>query len=301
MRLLIAITLFLSLSAGSLAEENTKVVATIAPLHSIASYLLKGVDTPELIISKQLSPHNFQLKPSQRQAIAEADLVLWVGEMLERPIEKLLKDKKGQVIGLHELEGKINIRNFDESGHDHHDHDDHHGHDHSGMDPHFWLSPSNMVIYADVIAQPMYQIYPDHVEQISTNLKELTGRLSTLQAELKSALSELQDKPYLVFHDAYGYFEDEYQLNNVGALTVNPERGIGAKKLLETKKQIEQTQTQCLFSEPQFENKIVKKISAVSGVNTGQLDPIGVSFDAGSELYIELITGLKNALVDCLS
>ena len=112
------------------ANADVKVVTSIKPVHSLASYLMDGVGKPDLIVDGYASPHGFALKPSHAKMLQEADLIFWVGEDLENFLEKPLKSiaKKAEKIELLEIKGltklKFRERNiFDE--HDDHGHDDH--------------------------------------------------------------------------------------------------------------------------------------------------------------------------------
>ena len=139
------------LTSFSSANADTKVVASIKPIHSLASYLMDGIGKPGLIVDGYASPHGFALKPSHAKMLQEADIIFWVGEDLENFLEKPLKSvaKKAEKIELLEIKGlnklKFRERNIfeghddhghKEDGHDDHakkedDHDDH-GHDEDG-------------------------------------------------------------------------------------------------------------------------------------------------------------------------
>ena len=112
------------------ANAETKVVASIKPIHSLASYLMDGIGKPGLIVDGYASPHGFALKPSHAKMLQEADLIFWVGEDLENFLEKPLGSiaKKAEKIELLEIKGltklKFRERNIFEE-HDDHGHDDH--------------------------------------------------------------------------------------------------------------------------------------------------------------------------------
>jgi len=151
--LILSILSFLTLLSPANAE--IKVVASIKPIHSLASYLMDGVGTPDLIVDGYASPHGFALKPSHAKMLQEADIVFWVGEDLENFLEKPLGSiaKKAEKIELLQIKGleilKFRERNIfddhDDHGHKDDDHDDHakkeddhddHGHDDEHKDEH---------------------------------------------------------------------------------------------------------------------------------------------------------------------
>ena len=142
--LILSILSFLTLFTSANAE--IKVVASIKPIHSLASYLMDGVNKPDLIVDGYSSPHGFALKPSHAKMLQEADIIFYVGEGLENFLEKPLKSiaKKAEKIELMEIKGltklKFRERNIfdghddhghDDDGHKEDDHDDH-GHDDDG-------------------------------------------------------------------------------------------------------------------------------------------------------------------------
>ena len=130
----IIITILSFLSFFTSANAEIKVVASIKPIHSLASYLMDGVGKPSLIVDGYASPHGFALKPSHAKMLQEADIIFWVGEDIESFLIKPLSSiaKKAEKIELMETKGlnvlKFRERNiFDEHDHDDHGHDDDHG------------------------------------------------------------------------------------------------------------------------------------------------------------------------------
>jgi len=214
-----------------------------------------------------------------------------------------------------------------EHGHDEHGHDDHeHGHDkhgrdeheHSGkdhdgdhghahdahhddpMDAHIWLDTNNARRLTAAIAQVLAAADPDHADRYAKNAAALTDRLAELDKELGSRLERLHDRPYIVFHDAYQYFERQYGLKPAGSITVSPDRAPGARHLSEIQDRIAQTGAACLFAEPQFEPRIVTAIAEATGIRTGTLDPLGATEQPGVDAYFGMMRGLADNLVECL-
>ena len=118
------------LTIFSPVKADIKVVTSIKPIHSLASYLMDGVGKPDLIVDGYASPHGFAMKPSHAKMLQNADLIFWVGEDLENFLEKPLNSiaKKAEKIELMEIKGlnKLEFRErniFDE--HDDHGHDEH--------------------------------------------------------------------------------------------------------------------------------------------------------------------------------
>ena len=235
------LTLFTTVNA------EIKVVASIKPIHSLASYLMDGVNKPDLIVDGYASPHGFALKPSHAKMLQNADLIFWVGEDLENFLEKPLNSiaKKAEKIELMEIKGlqklKFRERNIfdghDDHGHKEDDHDDHankeddhddHGHDdehkedghddhgheghaHGEYDPHIWLDPQNAKIILNEMAEHLIENDQKNTSVYKANLNKALKDIDKLLKDVKSELNK--DFKSIVFHDAYQYFEKRFNVN----------------------------------------------------------------------------------------
>jgi zinc transport system substrate-binding protein len=312
MKLLQKFGLFLStfylLSIVSHANAETKVVASIKPLHSLISYVMDGVGTPDIIIDGSSSPHTFQLKPSHASMLQEADIVFWIGEdleaFLESPLDSIAKNAKRVTLM---DSNEINLLKFreknifdehddDEHGDDEHG-DEHDSHAHGEYDIHFWLDPEIAKTIVKIVARELSEVDPANKLTYETNSKKALVSLDKLINETKSKINK--DATYIVFHDAYQYFEQRFGIEVMGALTVNPEVLPGAKQLAEIREVIEHENVNCLFSEPQFNPNIADTIAKDTGIKTGILDPLGAELNPGKKLYFDLIENMASSLESC--
>ena len=292
-------------------KAEISVVTSIKPLHSLTSYIMEGVGEPELIIDGVASPHNFQIKPSHAKMLQNADLVIWIGEDLESFLPTALKSipKDAVVFELLDQSGlkKLKFREknifegHDDHGHDEHakkedDHDDH-GHGHGSFDPHIWLDPTNAKVIVKKITNQLSKIDKDNASTYKANSKKVIKDLDGLIKEVKNEINK--DASFVVFHDAYQYFEKRFGLSVIGALTVNPDVMPGAEQLSEIREVIEHEKAKCIFSEPQFNPNIINSIASDTGVKTGVLDPLGANIDKGKNMYFDLIKDMSNSLKDC--
>ena len=282
-------------------KADINVVTSIKPLHSLTSYIMEGVGEPGLIIDGVASPHNFQIKPSHAKMLQKADLVIWVGEDLESFLPTALKSipKNSVVFPLLEQSGlkklKFREKNIFE-GHDDHGHDEH-GHAHGEYDPHIWLDPLNAKVIVKKITNQLVKIDADNSSAYKANSKKLLKDLDNLTSTIKKDLNK--NASFVVFHDAYQYFEKRFGLSVIGALTVNPAVMPGAEQLSEIREVIEEKKVKCIFSEPQFNPAIIKSIASDTGVKTGVLDPLGANINKSKNMYFNLIEDMSNALKDC--
>ena len=317
--------LFSGLALTTYADIN--VVASVKPVHSLVSGVMEGAGKPDLIVQGSASPHTYSLKPSQAQQLEDADLVFWMGHelesFLEKPLEaiatsahvvelidssnlKKIKMREGGMFDAHAHDEHEGHDDHDEhEGHDDHDehegHDDHHDHGHGEFDIHVWLDPENAKVLVNEIKLALIEKDPSNASIYEANSKKINLKLDQLIDEVSAKLESEKGKGYVVFHDAYQYFEERFGMSAVGSITVSPEVVPGANRIRELKEKIVDLNATCVFSEPQFEPKLVSTVIEGTQANTGVLDPLGASIKDGPELYFTLIRNMANSLQDCLS
>ena len=298
-------------SSLAYASEGLSVVTSIKPIHSLVSAVMDGIGTPSLIIEGAGSPHTYALKPSQAKALQDADLVFWVGPAIESFLEKPIKEvaSSARIVTLSDAHGLIKIEfreggNFD-SHDDHAKHDDHGDHakhdDHGQFDMHVWLDPENAKMMINAIEEALIEADPRNARTYQGNAANVKRDLDKLITEVDAEMSPVKGTPYVVFHDAYQYFEDRFGMKPVGSITVSPERLPGAKRVKELREKIKSLNASCVFSEPQFEPKLIATVIESTSAGTGVLDPLGVSIKAGPEMYFTLIRNMSKSLKNCLS
>ena len=317
----LTITIFLIFGLKSSVNADVNVVTSIKPIHSLASYVMDGVGKPDVIVDGYNSPHGFSLKPSHAKMIEKADLIIWVGEDLEAFLEKPLNTiaKKAVNVEIMDLSGvkKLKFREknifegHDDHGHGHkekkHDdhghkkakHDDHghEGHAHGEHDPHVWLDPMNAKVIIKEIEKQLVKLDPDNSSKYKANSKKAQSELDNLTKNIKGDLKG--NLRFVVFHDAYQYFENRFGIKVLGALTVNPDVLPGAEQLSEIREVIEHEKVNCLFSEPQFNPAIIKSIAKDTKIKTGVLDPLGATLDKGKGMYSELLQSMYASFKGC--
>ncbi len=302
------------------AATAPKVVVSINPVHSLVAGVMQGIGTPTLLIRGGASPHTFALRPSDARALRQADLIFWVGDDLETFMHKALDARGGEKgsVELSTAEGvrllKVRAGGAWES-HDHdggHDHDapggkeKHTGHaekheDHAGEhNLHLWLDPVNAKAMVRAIAAALVEADAVNAARYRANAKTVLARLDGLDAELRSSLAPVRRAPFVVFHDAYHYFERRYGLNAVGSVTLSPEVRPGAKRLHEIRSKLLRSKAACIFSEPQFESKLVATVVRGTDARTGVLDPLGGSLPQGPLAYDNLMRNLAGSMIACL-
>ena len=293
----------LLLMATSPVRAEIKVVTTIKPLHSLVANVMDGVGEPSLIIEGSTSPHSFTLKPSHAKHLEEADLIFWVGEgietFMERPLESIVKN--AEVVEFMEVESikKLKFREDSIYG-DHDDHDDHAGHEdhnHGEFDAHIWLDPSNAKEMVHEIAHELGDLDPANKDKYEANAEATIIALDQLIKDVSNDINK--DAKFVVFHDAYQYFEERFGVRAAGALTLNTDVLPGAKQIDEIQDVIKDKGIKCIFSEPQFNPKIISTIAEDMNIKTGVFDPLGANIKSDKDLYFKLISNLGNELKGC--
>lgn len=318
--LLLASSLVLGTATSALAE--LRVVASIKPVHSLVASVMEGVGEPALLVGGAGSPHTHALKPSQAALLEDADIVFWIGPGLEAFLEKPLETiaAKGTAVELFDAGGLVRLpyregAAFETHADDAHDHDEKaghgkgdghageeaHGHGEAGMDTHVWLDPVNAKAMVYEIARRLVEADPDNAPAYEANAERTLKRLDTLIADVKALVVPVSDRPFVVFHDAYHYFENRFGLEAAGAITLSPDHAPGAERIAGIHGRIGELAAVCVFSEPQFEPKLVETVIEGTKARIGVLDPLGASLPAGPDLYFTVIGNMAKALHDCLA
>ena len=175
-----------------------------------------------------------------------------------------------------------------------------HAHEHGRFDMHVWLDPHNAEAMVGAIVAALSEADPDNAAAYESNGSGLRARLQELDESVRNELQPVRDRPFVVFHDAYHYFEDRYRLNAVGSISVDPGRRPGAQRLGEIQHRLEELDAACVFAEPQFEPALVDTVIEGTSARKGVLDPLGADLDAGPDQYFRLIDRLADSLRDCL-
>ncbi|MFZ0099647.1 MAG: zinc ABC transporter substrate-binding protein [Gemmobacter sp.] len=317
MRYIISVAIA-SLAATAATAEVPRVVTDFAPAQGLVAMVMGDLGSPEMLLEQGANAHDFQLRPSQAAALADADLVVWMGPEMSPWLERSLDGLDGGAdLRLLTVEG-THLQPFgDNAAHDHADHDEHadhddhgpeavddpegHDHDHDGMDPHAWLDPSNGVHWLDAIAAELGRLDPGNAATYAANAAAGKTRITEADAALAQRLAPLHDRPFVVFHDAYGYFTAHYGLTVAGSVAAGDAASPGAAHLKELQAAAGSTAL-CLFPEAGHDPKLLAQMAEATGVKLGgALDPEGVMVAPDAGAYLAVLNGVADTLVACLT
>lgn len=292
MRALLSLCLLCILN---MAFATPQVVVSIKPLHDLVSAVTEGIFDPVLLVPVGASPHDYALTPKQNAALVSADLVIWIGPELETFLTKPLASqpkqlgmltlknmrvypmRSGPSWGTHSLVGET-----------------------APLDPHIWLSPPHAERIIQVVAVTLIKLDPEHRSVYERNAARTIERLQSLDHDMQEKLKPIVDKPYIVFHDAYQYFDRHFQTRDLGSITAHPDIPPSAKHLATITDLIQQAQVRCLFSEPQFHSGAPAHMAEQHHIKSGILDPIGDTDKTGMIAYEALLNAMADSLIQCL-
>jgi zinc transport system substrate-binding protein len=315
------------------SADAPAVVASIKPIHSLVAGVMEGIGEPFLLVKGAGSEHSYSLRPSEARALERADVVFWVGETMETFLINPLPTLAGKalVIELSEVPGLTLLATREGGMWEGHEHEDEHhngptggepaeeheehadevgpavadlaageDHAHGATDMHVWLDPANAAVLVAAIATALGDADPGNAATYQANAARVREQIDALDQAVTDRLKAVGDRPYIVFHDGYQYFERRYGTNAVGAITINPTQRPGARRLEEIRARLEQLHAACVFAEPQFEPALVDTVIEGTNARKGVLDPLGSAFEAGPGQYFQLMNGLADSLVSCL-
>ncbi|WP_293949809.1 zinc ABC transporter substrate-binding protein [Sneathiella sp.] len=306
---MIIICVTLSIARANAAEQS-EVVTTIAPLHSLVQGVMGDSGSAALLLEGTASPHDFQLKPSQMTLLQKAKIIFYISDNLEvfllRALDAL--PASTQAVAMAEQDGMVllpireggawEVHSHDSHSHEGHSHDN--AHDHGHNDPHIWLDPDNAITMVKAITKALSDVHPENRSLYKANAVALIGKIEASDAKAAARLKSVKAVPYIVFHDAYQYFEAHYGLTAVGSITLDPAQAGSAKRLSELREKASETAARCIFREPQFSSRLSSTVAENTNMKLGTLDPLGADLTPGAGLYPALLDRLAVDLANCL-
>ena len=285
--------------------DSPKVVVSIKPIHSLVVGVMQDVAQPLLLLQGNASPHTYVLRPSDAKNLHRAHVLFWVGAELETFLTRVVDNLPAQVerialltsAEIQRLPNRMEGFNHAPSALLVHEHEQH---AQGQWDPHIWLDPENAQKMVVFIGRVLTRRFPQFSDQFQKNVTHMLQRLRQLDSDLKRQLLPVKNVPFLVYHDAYHYFERHFGLHSVGAVTLNPDRPSGAKRISKLRDFLKTSKVICLFAEPQFRASIIQTIIEGQHIKVGTLDPMGMHLDEGTEHYFQLLHTLANRLTTCL-
>jgi zinc transport system substrate-binding protein len=280
------------------------VVSSIKPVHSLTAAVMQGAGEPELLVNGAGTPHTYSLRPSEVRSLSRADVVFWIGPdfeiFLQKPLRALaadalsiaLMDQPPVTVLSNRRNGLLSASSQNSEG----DKADAHT-----RDGHIWLDPMNAIAMVRVIAQSLQQADAGNAKLYADNAAATISALEKLNSDLIGQLAPFQEAPFVVFHDAFQYFENRYGLNAIGFVVDTPEQISSAKSVAMLRAAIALRRPACIFAEPSAEPDLARMLMEGTDLRLGSLDPEGSELSSGTDFYYNLMRKLAYDFSSCLS
>jgi len=288
------ISLMLIFSSFSCYAKPTQILVSIKPLYSIVMQITDGINKPMLLLSKQQSPHHFQLRPSQKRLINRADIFFYISDNIETFVPELKRTTQLKFIQLSQIDdiNSLPVRSF--NSHQHHTHIS------NDIDGHIWLSIENTKTMARYITHILSELSSKNAKQYNENLNTLLIKLNSLKDKNKALLSQFKNTPYLVYHDAYQYFEIENNLHAAHFITSSSEHSPGIKRIQSLRTLIDNKNIKCIFYEPPNIPPLLNTLTENKTIKLASIDPAGSQIPANKNHYFKLMQQTATTLSECL-
>jgi len=279
--------------------DAIKIVTTFSPLHSFTSNVVGEEIEVYNLVEPGASIHIWEPSSSDLRALAEADLLVMNGLGLEPFIEDMIESSENTALEVIVTSDAVmdELRSFgdmiefeseshEEEGHQHEE-DHEHEHSHGEYDPHIWLNPLLATKQVEHIRDKLVEMDPDNAASYHENAKTYLIKLAALNDEIQTIFDAVEKYPFIVFHDAYGYFVDHYGLSDYqkAAIESFPGKEPTAVYFQELLKLIESSDIKIVFTEPQFSPRVVENLKEEVGIMSLEIDPIGLELDA--DAYVQ--------------
>lgn len=269
-----------------LAAADISVAATIRPLQAIAQAIMQDHGTVSALISLQDSPHDYALTPGDRLAIEKADLLFWAGPEFEIRLSDVFQANIGRkrVLAATEVPG-LTI---------------HQGNDGRG-DPHFWLNTHNALLIAHELVGYLSEIEPNHGRSFQSGYRDFERQISKLEKTIDESLSPFADVPFLVFHDAFQYFEKQFNLTAGEVLLRDPEILPSMRELLTIRHRVQRLPANCVLMDRRANKELVSTIFANDAPSLEIVDLFGFQVKDSAKAYLDIASGVADSFHACLT
>ena len=279
------LSVIFSLLAAPALAEVPKVETDIPPVAALVAQVMAGLGTPGMLLEKGGDEHDMQLRPSQMRDLSNAQLLIWVGPQLTPGLDQARASVQGlQSLAL--LDDPRTLRQDYAGG---------------GLNPHAWLDPTNASLWVDLISKRLEGLDPDNAATYRANAAAAQARIAALDAGLAARLGALK-RPFVTYHDAYGYFAGHYHLPYLGGLAAGDAAPPGAARIAALHEAAVSGAIRCAFPEAQHDPALITNLAQGTELFAGPaLDPVGSTLDPGPDAYDVLLTDLATALLTCAS
>ena len=296
--------------SGIVSADVPQVTTDIPVTHSLVTRVMAGIGTPDLIVNRGASPHDYSLRPSNAASLEAADLVFWISSELTPWLEGALKTlaADAKVIELMDTKASTVLpfrdgATFETHSHRHkHDEDGHDEDEHAtvNIDPHGWLDPDNGKTWLDVIATELSKIDPENTDIYFDNVSQGKTDIDAVISEIDATLATFRGTNFIVYHDAYQYFERRFDVLAAGSISMGDVSDPSPARIAEIRQTVEELDMTCVFSEPQFNPELIATVVDGTKARARVIDPLGTRLALGADFYLNLLRNIAQTMASCL-
>ena len=296
--------------SGIVSADVPQVTTDIPVTHSLVTRVMAGIGTPDLIVNRGASPHDYSLRPSNAASLEAADVVFWISNGLTPWLDDALNTlaRNAKVIELMDAKGATVLpfrdgATFETHSHRHkHDEDGHDEDEHAtvNIDPHGWLDPDNGKTWLDVIATELSKIDPENTDIYFDNVSQGKTDIDAVISEIDATLATFRGTNFIVYHDAYQYFERRFDVLAAGSISMGDVSDPSPARIAEIRQTVEELDMTCVFSEPQFNPELVATVVDGTKARARVIDPLGTRLALGADFYLNLLRNIAQTMASCL-
>ncbi|WP_319637514.1 zinc ABC transporter substrate-binding protein [Roseitranquillus sediminis] len=290
-------------SAATASAEVPSVATDIAPVHSLVARVMDGLGEPSLVVDPGASPHGYSMRPSEARALSEADAVFWIGSELEPWLEDAIANLAPDAVSVALLDAPTTTvlefrtgATFAEHAHEEHEEEQDHE---QGHDPHAWLDPENGKAWLEVIADEMGRLDPENAAAYAANAEAGHAEIEAVEAEIERLIAPARGMDFIVFHDAYHYFEARFGIQAAGAISLSDASDPSPARVEAVRETVTELGVTCVFSEPQYNQALVRTVTEGTRARSAVIDPLGVGLESGPDFYPQLLRSVAEEMVGC--
>lgn len=276
------IPMFFILTFSIMLFSRASFAAPLSVFTSVlpSSYLVERIGGEAVQVSTLVepgqSPETYEPTPRQMALLSGSQLYFRIGV----PFENVWMDRIASMnpkMKVVDLRQGIALREID--GHRHEEGEESSleaGHEEHGKDPHLWLSLRNASIMAKTIAGALEQCTPELKEQFQKNLTDLLAELKRVDDDVQRLLAPLQGRRFMVFHPAWGYFADDYGLEQVPIEIEG--KSPNARALTRMIEQAKAENVRVIFVQKQFSTVSAEAVAKAIGGKVVAMDPLSPDY-----------------------
>lgn len=266
--------------SNAFAQENPLVVTSINPIYQIVLAITNDKNNTILIMKSGVDNHDWQMKKSDLEFVAKADLVFYVDDNLEKTFAKI-SNKKNNIYQISKLS---QIKILQARGQN------------KNSDLHLWLNPENGVKFAEFAAQKLCELDSKNCGKYTKNLAIFKSDVLQTIKLIKNKITLTKNQNYIFYHDAYQYFEDYFALNSLPPISKNHESYLTVRNLREFDEVAAAKKIKCLFGDMIDEKNSAQKLAENYKIKFAKLDPLGDEKNS----YPQILKNISEEIVGCL-